>query len=64
MTWRAVSGRPSMKEFPDEWLEAGGWEFLNNEIDDEGEGDGEDEEDESEFEPEAGAYTRPLLSST
>jgi hypothetical protein len=53
-----------MKEFPDEWLEAGGWEFLNNEIDDEGEGDGEDEEDESEFEPEAGAYTRPLLSST
>jgi nucleosome binding factor SPN SPT16 subunit len=37
-----------IKEDPDGWLEAGGWEFLNNEA-----SDGEDEEDEemSEFEP-------------
>ena len=41
-----------IKDFPDEWLEAGGWEFLNNEIDDEDEGEGgEDAESESDFAP-------------
>ena len=38
-----------IKEDPDGWLEAGGWEFLNNEATD-SEEEGEDEA-ESEFEP-------------
>jgi nucleosome binding factor SPN SPT16 subunit len=40
-----------IKEDPDEWLESGGWEFLNNEIDDDDEEDGEGAESESDFEP-------------
>ena len=41
-----------IKEDPDEWLEGGGWEFLNNELDDlDGDEDGEGEESESDFEP-------------
>ena len=39
-----------IKEDPDEWLESGGWEFLNNEIDDEDE-EGEEAESESDFAP-------------
>merc|ERR1712138_35037 len=39
-----------IKEDPESWLEAGGWEFLNNEpSSDEEEGEGSDPE--SEFEP-------------
>jgi nucleosome binding factor SPN SPT16 subunit len=37
-----------IKEDPDGWLEAGGWEFLNNEASD---GEDEDDEEMSEFEP-------------
>ena len=37
-----------IKEDPDGWLEAGGWEFLNNEASD---GEDEEEEEASEFEP-------------
>ena len=40
-----------IKEDPDGWLEAGGWEFLNNEIDDDDEEGGEDGESESDFAP-------------
>ena len=40
-----------IKDDPDGWLEAGGWEFLNNEIDDDADEDGEEGESESEFEP-------------
>lgn len=40
-----------IKDHPDGWLEAGGWEFLNNEIDDEEEEGEEDAESESDFEP-------------
>ena len=40
-----------IKEDPDDWLESGGWEFLNNEIDDDDEEGGEEGESESEFEP-------------
>ena len=40
-----------IKEDPDEWLESGGWEFLNNEIDDDEEIEGEGAESESDFEP-------------
>lgn len=39
-----------IKEDPDEWLESGGWEFLNNELDDDEEGE-EGAESESDFEP-------------
>ena len=37
-----------IKEDPDDWLESGGWEFLNNEIDDDDEEGGEEGESESE----------------
>ena len=40
-----------IKEDPDEWLESGGWEFLNNEIDDDEDEEGEGAESESDFEP-------------
>ena len=40
-----------IKEDPDDWLQAGGWEFLNNEVEDDDE-DGEGgEESESDFAP-------------
>ena len=40
-----------IKENPDEWLESGGWEFLNNEIDDDDENEGDGADSESDFEP-------------
>ena len=40
-----------IREDPDEWLESGGWEFLNNEIEDDEDEDGIAAESESEFEP-------------
>ena len=40
-----------IREDPDEWLVSGGWEFLNNEIDDDEDEDGGGLESESDFEP-------------
>ena len=41
-----------IKEDPDDWLQAGGWEFLNNEVEDDDDEDGEGgEESESDFAP-------------
>lgn len=40
-----------IKDDPDAWLEAGGWEFLNNEVDDEDDEEGEEADSESDFEP-------------
>ena len=40
-----------IKEDPDDWLESGGWEFLNNEIDDDDDEEGDGADSESDFEP-------------
>ena len=53
-SWSIVKkvGPPTAFEDSIDWLESGGWEFLNNELDDDEEGEEEEDDEEEEDEDE------------